>query len=77
MASIKCSPHCESGYESFNSDSWQAVENQLLFRPKPFKAKIYLGRGQDHPQSSTFQNGVKAIYDKHNFYGYNRSACLL
>lgn len=76
LASIRCAPHCEAGFESFNSDSWQAIENQLLLRPKPFKARLFIGRGSDHPLTNSIHNS-RATYDRHNFYGYNRSASLI
>jgi tubulin delta len=76
LASIRCAPHCESAYESFNSDSWLAVDNLLFMRPKPFKSKLYVGRGQDHPQTTSSQ-GIRTIYDRHNFYAFNRSATLV
>jgi tubulin delta len=76
LASIRCAPQCEANYESFNSDSWQSIENQLLLRPKPSRAKLFIGRGMDHPQTNSVQ-GTRAIYDRHNFYGFNRSACVV
>jgi len=37
---------------------------------------MFIGRGQDHPQGNII-NKTHALYDRHSFYGYNRSGMVV
>ena len=74
LAGLKCAPYCEANYESFSSDSWQSIENQLTLRAKQIKSRLCIARGID---PTTGPLGVRTINDRHSFYGYNRSAVMV
>lgn len=74
MANFRCAPYCEVGSEAFNGDSWQAIENQLFLKSKPFRSRLYVARGIDRTNGPL---GTKAIIDKHVFGGFNRSAVVV
>lgn len=74
LATFKCAPFCEVGSEAFNGDSWQAIENQLFLRPKPFRSRLYVARGMD---STNGPLGTRTIVDRHCFGSFNRSAVVL
>lgn len=77
LASIKTSPNGPKNSEAFNYDSWQAIENDLMYKKfTKAKARMMIVRGPDHPKVLTTQN-VHTLFDKHCFYKYNRSIVLL
>lgn len=75
LASITTTPHGPKDSESFNTDTWQSLENDLTYKKKyKSKAEVIIGRGNDCPLGSA---KCYSLYDKHRFYGYNRSMTLL
>lgn len=76
LCSIKTAPHGPKNYESFNSDTWQSLENDLIYRRKyKIKGDMFIVRGPDHPNTQI--KGSPTIFDKHRFYNYGKSMTLL
>jgi hypothetical protein len=76
LCSIKSAPHSPKNSESFNSDTWQSLESDLLYRRKlKQKSSLVIARGPDHPISNI--KGYPTLMDKHRFYNYSKSMTLL
>lgn len=74
LGGLKCAPYCQTNYQSFSSDSWQSIQNQLTNRVKQVKSRLFIARGIDQTQGVT---NVRTINDRHCFGGLNRSGVMV
>ena len=74
LINIKSSPNTPRDSEAFNSDSWQALINDVTPREKTkSKGSLLIARGPDHPED--FPLPFRG--DSHIFNNYHRSVSLL